>query len=91
MITDKADDKADNGQLDTTDMSDLKTEESAEEKKKSKRTRIKTLTPQQMLSRLPKAGSNSQKLKNEIRQLSYLLYRSKKLSKKIYKHLRNAI
>ena len=39
-----------------------------------------------MLSRLPvylgKAGNNSQELKNEIRQLLYLLYRSKKLNKK---------
>ena len=42
---------------------------------------LKILTPQQMLSRLPislaqlKAGNNSEKLKNEIRQLLYLLYR----------------
>ena len=49
-----------------------------------------------MLSRLPislaqlKAGNNSQKLKNEIRQLLYSLYISKKLSKKIYKYLINA-
>ena len=50
-----------------------------------------------MLSRLPislaqlKAGNNSEKLKNEIRQLLYSLYRSKKLSKTIYEHLINAI
>ena len=50
-----------------------------------------------MLSRLPislaqvKAGNNSQKLKNEIQQLLHSLYRSKKLSKTIYKHLMNAI
>ena len=43
---------------------------------------LKILTPNQMLSRLPitlaqlKAGNNSEKLKNEIRQL-YSLYRSK--------------
>ena len=48
-----------------------------------------------MLSRLPislaqlKAGNNSQELENEIRQLLYSLYRSKKLSKTIYKHLMN--
>ena len=42
---------------------------------------IKILTPNQMLSRLPttlaqlKAGNNSEKLKNEIRQLLYSLYR----------------
>ena len=50
-----------------------------------------------MLSRLPislaqlKAGNNSEKLKNEIRQLLYSLYRSKKLSKTIYKCLVNTI
>ena len=48
---------------------------------------LKILTPNQMLSRLPislvqlKAGNNSEKLKNEIRQLLYSLYRSKKLTK----------
>ena len=58
---------------------------------------LKILTPQQTLSRLPislaqlKAENNSQKLKNEIGQLLYSLYRSKKLSKTIYKHLMNAI
>ena len=58
---------------------------------------LKILTPQQMLSSLPislaqlKAGNNSQKLKNEVRQLLYSLCRSKKLSKTIYEHLINAI
>ena len=46
-----------------------------------------------MLSRLPitlaqlKAGNNSEKLKNEIRQLLYSLYRSKKLTKQLCKSL----
>ena len=54
---------------------------------------LKILTPNQMLSRLPislaqlNAGNNSEKLKKEIRQLLYYLYRSKKLSKNIYKSL----
>ena len=54
---------------------------------------LKILTPDQILSRLPitlaqlKAGNNSQKLKNEIRQLLYSLYRSKKLTKQLYKSL----
>ena len=54
---------------------------------------IKILTPNQMLSRLPitlaqlKAGNNSEKLKNEIRQLLFSLYRSKKLTKQLYKSL----
>ena len=53
----------------------------------------KILTPNQILSRLPiylaqlKAGNNSKKLKNEIRQLFYSLYRSKKLTKNVYKIL----
>ena len=54
---------------------------------------LKILTSDQMLSRLPiflaqlKAGHNSEKLKNEIRQLSYSLYRSKKLTKQLDKSL----
>ena len=54
---------------------------------------LKILTPNQMLSRFPitlaqlKAGNNSEKLKNEIRQLLYSLYRSKKLTKQLYKSL----
>ena len=49
-----------------------------------------------MLSRLPvtlaqlKAGNNPEKLKNEIRQLLYSLYRSKKVTKNIYNNLINA-
>ena len=31
-----------------------------------------------------KAGNNSEKLKSEIRQLLYSLYRSKKLTKAVY-------
>ena len=52
---------------------------------------LKILTTNQMLSRLPislaelKAGNNSEKLKNEIRQLLYSLYWSRKLTKNIYK------
>ena len=52
---------------------------------------LKILTPNQMLSRLPislaqlKAGNNSEKLKNEIRQILYSLYRSEKLTKQLYK------
>ena len=58
---------------------------------------LKILTPNQILSRLPvtlaqlKAGNNSGKLKNEIRQLLYLLHCSKKLSKTIYKKMINTI
>ena len=46
-----------------------------------------------MLSRLPislaqlKAGSNCEKLKNEIRQILHSFYQSKKLAKNVYKSL----
>ena len=59
--------------------------------------RLKILTPQPMITRLPillvqlKTGNNSQKLKNEIRQIVCSLYRSKNLSKAIYNHLINNI
>ena len=54
---------------------------------------IKILTPNQMLNRLPialaqlQAGSNSNKLQNEIRQLLYSLYRSKNMTEQVYKSL----
>ena len=58
---------------------------------------LKILTPDQMFSRLPiilaqlKAGNNPEKLVNEIRQLLYSLYRSRKLTKTIYNDLINTI
>ena len=64
-----------------------------EQKQKQRGQGLKTLTSNQMLSRLPislaqlKAENNSEKLKNEIRQLLYSLYRSKKLTKQLYKSL----
>ena len=54
---------------------------------------LKILTPDQMHSRLPitlaqlNAGNNSEKLTNEIRKLLHSLYRSKKLTKQLYKSL----
>ena len=48
---------------------------------------LKLLAPDQMLSRLPislaqlKTGNNSENLKNQIRQLLYSLYKSKKTYK----------
>ena len=50
-----------------------------------------------MLDRLPitlaqlNAGNGSEKLKNEIRQLLYSFYRSKKLTKQIYESLIDTI
>ena len=54
---------------------------------------LKILAPNQLLSRLTiilaqlKAVNNSEKLKNEIRQILYSLYRSKKLTEQLYKSL----
>ena len=58
---------------------------------------LKILTDKQMLNRLPmllaqiEAGSNSIKLKNEARQIFYLLYRSKVLTKTVYNNLIKSI
>ena len=61
--------------------------------KQQQGTGLKILTPNQMLSRLPitlaqlKAGNNSDKLKNEMRQLLYSLYRSNNMTKQVYNNL----
>ena len=58
---------------------------------------LKILTNKQMLNRLPillpqiQAGNDSIKLKNEIRQILYSLYRSKVLSKTVYNNLIKSI
>ena len=50
-------------------------------------SKLKILTPKQMLQRLPtalaqvKAGNNSESLLNEIRQIVYSLYQSKQVTK----------
>ena len=59
--------------------------------------RLKVLTPNQMLKRLPialaqvKAGNNSESLLNEIRQIVNSLYRSKEITKKVYNNIINSI
>ena len=66
-------------------------------KQKQEGQGIKILTPSQMLSRLPislaqlEAGNNSEKLKNEIRQQFYSLYRSKNITKQVYNNLMKPI
>ena len=78
-------------------MPELENQESAAERRNIERKALKILTPNQMLSRLPitlaqlKAGNNSEKRENEITQLLYSLYRSKNLTKKLYKSLVNII
>ena len=65
-------------------MSELESEESAAQRRNQQGKGLKILTPNQMLSRLPislaqlKAGNNPEKLKNEIRQRLYSLYRTLK-------------
>ena len=82
--------------MNTTIMPELKSEESAEKRKNQPGKGLKILTPSQMLSRLPitlaqlKAG-NSEKLKKEIRQLLYSVYRSKNVTKQVYNNLINYI
>ena len=64
---------------------------------KTKGTGLKILTDKQMLNRLPillaqiQAGNNSIKLKNEIRQILYSLYRPKVLTKTVYNNLIKSI
>ena len=66
-------------------------EEEVKEKKE-----LKTLTPKKLLTKLLilltqiKTGSNSYKLKNEIRQILYLLYQHNKITKKVYNNLMNS-
>ena len=60
-------------------------------------TRLKILTPKQMLQRLPialaqiKSGNNSESLLNEIRQIVYSLYQSKEITKKVYNNIIKSI
>ena len=60
-------------------------------------SKLKVLTPKQMLQRLPialaqvKAGNNSESLLNEIRQIVYSLYQSKQITKKVYNNITKSI
>ena len=55
------------------------------------------ISPKQMLQRLPialaqvNAGNNSKCLLNEIRQIVYSLYQSKKITKKVYNNIIKSI
>ena len=77
-------------QSDATYTLDLESEESAVQRKNQSGIGLKVLTPSQILSRLTislahlKAGNNSEKLKNETRQLLYSLYRSKNKKQKTF-------
>ena len=63
----------------------------ADKEEVKRRKILKILTPKKLLTTFPvllvqiKAGNNSYKLKNEIRQIKYLRYRRNKSTKKFYK------
>ena len=65
--------------------------------RKQEGTGLKILTSNQILERLPialtqiKAVNNSESLLNEIRQLVYYFYRSKKITKMLYNNIINSI
>ena len=67
-----------------------------DEEEVKERKELKTLTPKKLLTKLLilltqiKTGSNSYKLKNEIRQIQYLLYQHNKITKKVYNNLMNS-
>ena len=60
-------------------------------------SKLKVLTPKQMLQRLPialaqvKAGNNVETLLNEIRQIVCSLYQSKQITKKVYNNIFKSI
>ena len=62
---------------------------------KTEGTGLKILSPKQMLQRLPialaqvKAGNNSKRLLNEIRQIVYSLYQSKQITKKVHNNIKS--
>ena len=59
--------------------------------------KLKKLTPNQILRRLPialaqvKSSSNLESLLNEIRQIVYSLYQSKEITKKVYNNIIKSI
>ena len=60
-------------------------------------SKLKLLTPKQMLQRLPialgqvKAGNNSENFLNEIRKIVYSLYQSKQITKIVYNDIIKSI
>ena len=60
-------------------------------------SKLKMLTPKQMLQRLPialaqvKVGNNSENLLNEMRQIIYSLYQVKEITKKVCNNLMKSL
>ena len=84
--------KADNDSDEFINILDMPSLEDDEEEIKEEK-KLKILTPKQLLTRPPtllaqaKAGNNSYKSKNEIRQILYLLYQHYKITEKVYNNL----
>ena len=91
--TDEDTDEDTDEEIDTTIMPELESEESSAERRNQQGKSLTILSPSQMLSRLSitlaqlKAGNNSKKLKNGIRQLFYSLYHSKNVTKQVQSNL----
>ena len=79
----------------SVDLSDMQSLEDNEKVKEGKG--LKILTPNKLLTTLSillaqiKAGNNSFKLKNEIRQILYLLYQHNKITKKVYNLIKSLV
>ena len=78
------------------DLPDMPPFESDEEEVKERKG-LKILTPNKLLIRLPTLlaqindGNNSCKLKNETRQILYLLYEHKKITQRVYNNLMKSL
>ena len=78
------------------DLPDMPPFESDEEEVKERKG-LKILTPNKLLIRLPTLlaqindGNNSRKLKNETRQILYLLYEHKKITQRVYNNLMKSL
>ena len=74
------------------DIPDISPQESDEEEVKERKG-LKISTPNKLpiLLAQTKAGNNSYKSKNEIRQILYLLYQHSKITKKVYNNLIKSI
>ena len=85
----KSESEDEQGGIDTKDIPPLEDKKEAA-RRQQKGQGLKIMTPSQLITGLPlllaqlKAGNNSQKLKNETKQIAYSLYRSKNLSKLIH-------
>ena len=91
--SDEKSDEEPDKEIDTTGTPKLEIKEFAAKTRNQQGQGLKILTPNQVLSRLPislaqlKTGKNSERLKNEVSKILYSLYRSKKLTKQLYKSL----